>query len=340
MPPELSSTPDEFVVKARQGGKRIDAYLASRFSDFSRSVIQKIIDADAVLVNGVVTKPSYRVRDGDVVSIRLPELSDTTFTPEDIPIPVVFEDDRFVVVNKPPGMVTHPAKGNWSGTMVNALQFHFDTLSTVAGENRPGIVHRLDRDTTGLLIVAKDDMAHRGLAFQFESRTIHKEYRAIVQGVPNRDRDYIEKQIGQHPTVREKMAVRESGEGGKDAVTFYEVIERFDGFAYVRCKPETGRTHQIRVHMLSIGHPLVADKAYGSRDRLTLGDLAPDAENPEQVLIDRQALHAYALTLTHPITGEEMALSVDLPEDMERTLEALRQHRPLTQAAKSKPHRR
>ncbi|MDX2038942.1 MAG: RluA family pseudouridine synthase [Isosphaeraceae bacterium] len=334
MPPELSPTPDEFVVKARMGGRRIDAYLASRFSDFSRSVIQKIIDAEAVLVNGAPTKASYRVREGDVVSVRLPELSDTAFQAEDIPIPVVYEDDGFVIVDKPPNMVTHPARGHWSGTLVNALQFHFDELSSVAGENRPGIVHRLDRDTTGLLIVAKDDQSHRGLSIQFEARTIHKEYRAIVHGTPDRDRDYIDKPIGRHPTVREKMAVRHPGEGGKDAVTFYEVLERFQGYSYVRCLPQTGRTHQIRVHLLSIGHPIVADKAYTPRDRLSLGDLAPGIESAEEVLIERQALHAFSLELTHPTSNVAMTFEAPLPADMSRTLEALRTHRPLERETK------
>ena len=170
--------------QARAEGKRLDVYLASRFTDYSRRVIQKIIDADGVLVNGRLVKASYRVRPGDVVSIRLPELPDTTPKPEDIPIEVVYEDEVLTVVNKPPGMVTHPARGNWRGTLVNALQFHYDTLSTLAGENRPGIVHRLDRDTTGLLVVVKDEQTHRKLAVQFELREVHKEYLALVSRRP------------------------------------------------------------------------------------------------------------------------------------------------------------
>src|SRR3954452_3430677 len=244
MPPELSSTPCEFLVKPRMVGKRIDAYLASRYPDYSRSVIQKVIDARAVLINGQPAKASYKVRLDDLITVWLPELADDAPVPEDIPIPVVYEDDTFVVVDKPPGMVTHPAKGNWSGTLVNALQFHFDTLSTVAGENRPGIVHRLDRDTSGLLIVAKDDRVHKLLAAQFESRTIRKEYLAIVKGEPSRDSDYIEKPLGPHPTDREKIAIRLPEDGGKEAVTFYEVLERLGVYALVRCLPKTGRTHQ------------------------------------------------------------------------------------------------
>jgi 23S rRNA pseudouridine1911/1915/1917 synthase len=333
-PPPLSETPLEFEVKARTEARRIDTYLASRFADYSRQVIQKIIDADGVMVNGRPVKASYRVRAGDVVSIRLPELPDTTPEPEDIPLDVVYEDEAITVVNKPPGMVTHPARGNWRGTLVNALQFHYDSLSTLAGENRPGIVHRLDRDTTGLLVVVKDEMTHRKLAVQFEQREVHKEYLALVSGLPQRHSDYIEQPIGFHPTHREKMAIRIPADGGKEAVTFYEVAERFRGFALVRCLPQTGRTHQIRVHLAHIGHPVLADKLYSGRDRLTLGDLlsalergAIPAAQAETVLIDRQALHAHTIQFRHPVSGNDLCLSAPLPEDMVRTIEALRRYR-------------
>ena len=334
-PPELSSTPSEFVVKARMAGKRIDAYLTARYQDYSRSVIQKVIDAGAVHINGRPVKASYRVRLDDRVTVWLPELADTAPVPEDIPIEVVYEDASMTVVNKPAGMVTHPGRGNWSGTLVNAVQFHFDTLSTVGGENRPGIVHRLDRDTTGLLIVAKHDLAHRRLALQFEQRTIQKEYLAVVSGNPDRDSDYVEKAIGFHPTVREKMALRTAEEGGRSAVTFYEILERFRGYAFVRCKPKTGRTHQIRVHLAHVGLPIVADKLYAGRDRLTLADLLGpasaglDPDDPGHVLIGRQALHAHDLSLAHPTTGAPLRLNAPLPLDMARTLDALRAHRRL-----------
>jgi len=309
-------------------GKRVDAYLASRFTDYSRSVIQKLIDAQAVLINGQPTKASYRVRQGDEIRVWLPELGDDAPKPEDIPLEVLFEDEALTIVNKPPGMVVHPAKGNWSGTLVNALQFHYDSLSSVAGENRPGIVHRLDRDTTGLLIVAKDDVAHRRLALHFEQRTIHKEYLALVSGIPQRDSDYVERHIGFHPTSREKMAIRLPEDGGKEAVTFYEVLERFQGYAYVRCKPATGRTHQIRVHLTHVGHPILADKAYSGRGRITLGDLAgPEAPDADRVLIERQALHAHRLRFPHPLTQQEIDLTAPLPQDMAATLEALRTYR-------------
>jgi 23S rRNA pseudouridine1911/1915/1917 synthase len=335
-PPSLSETPQVFEVKVRQEGKRIDAYLASRYSDYSRCVIQKIIDADAVLVDGRPVKASYRVRPGDRVQIRLPDLPETTPQPEEIPLEVVYEDEVLTVVNKPPGMVTHPSRGNWRGTLVNALQFHYDTLSTLAGEHRPGIIHRLDRDTTGLLIVAKEERAHRKLALQFELREIQKEYLALVSGVPQRHSDYIEQSIGFHPTNRQKMAIRIPADGGKEAATFYEVLERFRGFALVACHPRTGRTHQIRIHLTHIGHPILADKLYSGRDRFTLGDLlGPEQRRalsftPESdvTLIDRQALHAHSLQFRHPLTDQELSLTAPLPLDFQRTLDALRKYQP------------
>jgi 23S rRNA pseudouridine1911/1915/1917 synthase len=324
MPPELSETPTDFQVKARMVGKRIDAYLAARYPDYSRSVVQKLIDAEAVLVNGQVVKASYKVRLDDEIRVWLPDLGDGSHSPEDIPIPIIYEDEGFVVVNKPPGMVTHPAKGNWSGTLVNALQFHFDALSSVGGAHRPGIVHRLDRDTSGLLIVAKSDPAHKKLAEQFEDRTITKEYLALVYGMPERDSDYINRPIGFHPTYREKMAVRRPEDGGRDAVTFYEVLERFKGYALVRCAPKTGRTHQIRVHLTHIGHPIVADKMYSGRDKLTPADLGLPPREEDAPLIARQALHAHRVRLTHPRTGEPLELLAPLPADMELALQSLR----------------
>ncbi len=281
-------------------GKRIDAYLSSRYQDFSRSVIQKVIDAGAVLVNDQPVKASYRVREDDVIRVWLPELADEAITPEDIPLRIVYEDEDLVVVDKQPGMVVHPAKGNWGGTLVNALQFHFDRLSQVGGQERPGIVHRLDRDTSGLILVAKDDLAHRKLAQQFEERTIQKEYVALVYGVPNRDSDYIERPIGPHPTNRERMAIRLPEDGGKPATTFYEVQERFDGYALLRCKPETGRTHQIRVHLTHIGHPIVADKLYSGRERLTRADILGAGDSRPLSRPDRSPGLACVCPVTDP----------------------------------------
>jgi 23S rRNA pseudouridine1911/1915/1917 synthase len=333
MPPPLSETPTEFTIKERIAGRRLDAYLASRFSDYSRAVLQKLIEADAVLVNGAPAKASTKVRGGDVIRLWLPDLGDGTPTPEDIPLRIVYEDEFFVVVDKGPGMVVHPAKGNWSGTLVNALQFHFERLSTVGGEERPGIVHRLDKDTSGLVIVAKDDAAHKHLAFQFESRTVRKEYAAIVYGEPTRDSDWVEKAIGFHPTYREKMAIRSEQDGVKPARTYYEVAERFRGYALLRLKPETGRTHQLRVHLTHLKHPIVADRMYSGRDKLTLAELTgavPDSADAAVTLIERQALHARRLAFAHPVTGQPLDLEAPLPADFQATLDALRTRRART----------
>ena len=232
-----------------------------------------------------------------------------------------------LVIDKAPGMVVHPAKGHWTGTLVNALQFRFESLSTVGGEHRPGIVHRLDRDTSGLLLVAKDDRAHARLAKQFEARTIRKEYLAITYNAPERDSDYIERLIGPHPTHREKMAIRRAEDGGKASSTFYQVLERFRGYGLVRCKPMTGRTHQIRVHLAHVGCPIVADKLYSGRSALKIGELEERSDEPDRVLIARQALHAHRLELEHPGSGAPITLESPLPADMAATLEALRAHR-------------
>lgn len=330
MPPELSATPSDIEVRARAVGARLDAYLTTRFPDYSRSVIQKVIDAGAVLVNGQPGRASYKVRGGDQIRIWLPDIGDGIPTPEDIPLEILYEDEGFVVVNKPPGMVVHPARGNWGGTLVNALQFHFDRLSTISGTHRPGVVHRLDRDTSGLILVAKDDRAHVHLGRQFEERTIAKTYLALVAGVPRRDADYIEKPIGFHPTYREKMAIRTPEDGGREAITFYKVVERFAGHALVECHPKTGRTHQIRIHMTHIGHSILADKIYSGRDKFTLADVTGNPADADLTLIDRQALHAHTLKLEHPFTGEELNLVSPLPDDIARALAALRAHRPET----------
>jgi len=307
--------------------KRLDQFLAERFPSYSRSLLQRVIDTGGVTVNGQQRKASYRVKSGDRVKVRLPDLPDETPQPEPIPLDVLYEDEYFIVINKPPGMVVHPAKGHWTGTVVNALQYHFTHLSSYAGAYRPGIVHRLDRDTSGVLVVAKDESAHAELARQFERRTVRKDYLAITVGVPDRDSDFIERPLGRHPTHREKMAIRAEADGGKDASSFYEVLERFAGFALVRITPKTGRTHQIRVHLAHIRCPVLADKAYGPRARLCLSDIAPPGSyEQDRVLIERQALHAHRLWLYHPQMREPMEFEAPLPPDMQQTLEALRRY--------------
>ena len=323
---ELSGQPIELVVPEEHAGVRLDWYLAQRFATYSRVLLRKIINATGVKVNGVRVKAAHRLRAGDQISVALPPLQREGPQPEDIPLDVLYEDAQIAVINKPPGMVVHPAKGHWSGTLTAALQFHFDHLSTAGGPTRPGIVHRLDRDTSGVLIVAKTDQVHMQLASQFEGRTVEKEYFALCAGVPERDRDLVDLPIGTHPHQREKMAIRRDHVTRRSAQSFYEVVERFDGFSAVKVLPKTGRTHQIRLHMASIHCPVLCDRLYGGRALITRGELSRDPSDGE-VLLDRQALHARRLRLEHPTTGEAMEWVAPLPADIETVLTALRHYR-------------
>ena len=328
------SEPLEFVARVRSEPQRLDQFLTQQLSEVSRSLIRKAIDAGTVTVNGEPSKASYKVRTGDVIRVQLPTPMHDLPVPEDIPLEVLYEDEFLAVINKPPNMVVHPAKGNWSGTLVNALQFRFASLSSINGDYRPGIVHRLDRDTSGAILVAKEEHTHRELAAMFEHRRIFKEYLAITAGVLDRDSDYIEAAIIRHPSDRVKMAVTEDDddEDAKDACSFYEVIERFRGYTLCRIQPKTGRTHQIRVHLASVGCPVLAAKAYSGRDCVKLLDLAPPGElavGEDELLLDRQALHAYRIRFRHPRRGEWIEISAPLPADFERTLAALRRFRPL-----------
>ncbi len=333
MPPSISSSVPQvidLIAKRKVEDTRLDQYLVGMFPDYSRSVVRKAIDAGAVLVNGKPTKASYKVRNGDQIRINLPAPTHDLPVPEDIPLEVLYQDEFLALVNKPADMVVHPAKGHWSGTLVNALQFHFSQLSPAGGDYRPGIVHRLDRDTSGVILIAKDEATHRDLSYQFERRKIFKEYTAITAGVLDRDSDYIERRIAKHPRERTKMAVTDEDEDGKEACSFYEVIERFRGFSLCRIQPRTGRTHQIRVHLASIGCPVLADKAYGGRDCLRLSDLAPSLDPAQdEILIARQALHASRLRFLHPRLRKVIQVEAPLPEDFQKTLAALRKYRPV-----------
>jgi 23S rRNA pseudouridine1911/1915/1917 synthase len=320
----------ELTVQTKTAGMRLDQYLVLQFPDFSRSIIQRAIEADSVTINDQPIKRSTKVKQGDRVRIWLPEPNRPDPAPENIPLQVLYEDEFLAVVNKPYDMVVHPARGNWTGTLVNALAFHFkDHLSTLNGEYRPGIVHRLDRDTSGVILVAKEEQTHRALGMQFETRKIFKEYIAITHGVLDRDSDYIERRIGHHPHDRIKMIVTDDEEKGKEACTYYEVEERFRGYTFVRMQPRTGRTHQLRVHLASIGCPVLADKTYSGRDAFRLSDLVPTLAGSasDEVLLPRQALHAQRLRFTHPRTKEVVAVEAPLPPEFVRTLEMLRLHR-------------
>jgi 23S rRNA pseudouridine1911/1915/1917 synthase len=324
---QLSSEPQDLIVPPEHAGARLDWYLAQQFSSYSRVMLRKIINAAGVQVDGNRVKAAHKLQAGERITISLPELPREGPQPENIPLEVLYEDEHLAVINKPPGMVVHPGKGHWAGTLTAALQFHFDQLSSAGGAARPGIVHRLDRDTSGVIVVAKTDRAHLRLAEQFEARTTEKEYFAICAGRADRDRDTIDLPIGIHPYQRERMATRRDHESSREAQTFYEVAERFDGFIAFRVRPKTGRTHQIRLHLVTINCPVLCDKQYGGRASITLGELQRSAD--ETVLLDRQALHARRLKIQHPETGEPLEFEAPIPADLERTLAALREFRTL-----------
>lgn len=318
-------------VPVEAAGQRVDWFLAKLFPTYSRVKLRHLITLCCVRVieNGEErgTKPSRLLRGGETLKVTLPPLEREIPRAENIPLEILYEDDCLVAVNKPPNMVVHPARGHWSGTLTSALQHHFDQLSTIGGATRPGIVHRLDRDTSGVILIAKDDSAHSGLSVLFQERELQKEYFALTMGRIDRDNDRIDLPIGMHPYQREKMAVRHDHPTSRDAVSTYEVLERFAGFTAVKVLPKTGRTHQIRVHLDAIGHPILCDRQYGGRNLLTRGDLRRDPTDTE-VLLDRQALHARRITFPHPKTGQELTVEAPLPADLLRTLAALRELRP------------
>lgn len=296
---------EEFV------GDRIDKFLSCRLEEVSRSYIQKLIKEGHVSVNGKSVKANYKLGAGDEISVEIPEAKEPDILPEDIPLDILYEDQDILVVNKPKGMVVHPAAGHYSGTLVNALMYHCkDSLSGINGVMRPGIVHRIDMDTTGSLLVCKNDEAHRILAEQLKEHTIRREYHAIVYGNIKEDTGTVDAPIGRHPTDRKKMSINHKN--GKQAVTHYEVLERFGNFTYIRCRLETGRTHQIRVHMASLHHPLLGDEVYGPSSR------------PPFPGLKGQVLHAKILGIYHPATGEYMEFDAPLPQYFVDLLQKLR----------------
>ena len=298
-----------YVVSDGQSGIRIDRYLSDSNEDLSRSYIQKLLKEQKVTVQGTFVKANYKVQAGDVITVEVPDMTEPDILPEDIPLDILYEDEDVLVVNKPKGMVVHPSAGHTTGTLVNAIMAHCkENLSGINGVLRPGIVHRIDKDTTGALLVCKNDNAHRDLAMQLKEHSIKRRYRAIVAGVIKENEGTIEGPIGRHPVDRNKMAI--NYKNGKEAVTHYRVLERFPNATYVECRLETGRTHQIRVHMTSIGHPLLGDEVYGS------------GKNPYH--LQGQTLHAMNLGCVHPSTGEYMEFTAPLPEYFEKLLEKLR----------------
>ncbi len=327
-----SDPPVTLVVSATSAGQRLDAFLAHELPKYSRVQLRKVIGIGGVKVNGQGTKVAHRLTAGDRISIALPPMNTAGPHPEEIPLDILYEDEQIIAVNKPPGMVVHPARGHWSGTLASALSFHFRQLSSVGGPSRPGIVHRLDRDTSGVMVVAKTDPMHYALAAQFEARTTEKEYLAITAGVPDRDRDLIAQPIGVHPQHREKMAIRAGHSTSREATTFYDVIERFAGLATLKVLPKTGRTHQIRVHLAHIGCPVLCDKLYAGHARITRGELrrrmttdrVKNAADDDEVILARQALHARRIKLAHPATGQPIEFIAPLPPDIVAVLNQLR----------------
>jgi 23S rRNA pseudouridine1911/1915/1917 synthase len=326
--------PDEHfavVVEDSASGQRLDAFLAAALTAVSRSRVRRSIDNQRALVDGAPQRAAYRVSAGERIEIVVAPAAAGP-EPEAIELEVLFEDDAIVVINKPPGMVVHPAKGHWSGTLAAALVHRFDELSAVGGATRPGIVHRLDRDTSGAIVVAKTDAAHEALGGQFHDREVAKEYLAIVAGAPDHDADRVVAAIGPHPNHREKMAVREDHPDSRPAETFFQVLERFPGFALVRAQPKTGRTHQIRLHLAHLRTPVLCDKLYGGRSRITAGELRAITRRrcatglpDEATLLNRQALHAHRIAFAHPIDGTPLEFEAPLAADMQKMLLALRE---------------
>lgn len=316
-------------------------FLAERLPSFSRAALQRAIEAGHVHVDGKQCKPSLRLAEDNVVAVIQLDVPREGPEPQNIPLEILHEDDAIVVVNKPAGMIVHPAKGHWDGTLAGALAYHFGQMSGRGGPTRPGIVHRLDRDTSGVIVVAKTDQAHDALAAQFKARTVEKQYLAIVVGQPQFDQDIVSAPIGDHPSEREKKAVRPGHPSSRDAVTHYEVVERFVGYALVRARPKTGRTHQIRLHLAHAGYPVLCDRLYAGRNPKKLFKLEliphdkmahdkPAASDESRPLIDRHALHAQRLKLVHPTRGEQMDFEAPLAADMEQVLTALRRWRTWT----------
>lgn len=300
---------EEFLIET-ENDERVDKFLATEMSEFSRSYIQKLIKDGHVKVDHKIVKANYKLTFDELVSVEIPDLVEPDIIPENIPLDILYEDEDILFVNKPKGMVVHPAAGHYTGTLVNALMYHCgDRLSGINGVMRPGIVHRIDMDTTGSLLVCKNDIAHQQLAEQLKEHSTHRVYHALVHGNIKEDSGTIDAPIGRHPVDRKKMSIHPNG---RDAVTHYEVLERFGNFTYVACKLETGRTHQIRVHMASIHHPLVGDQVYGPQK----------CPFPN---LQGQTLHAKTLGIIHPRTKEYLEVNAELPEYFEKLLAYLRE---------------
>lgn len=298
---------DQKIIVSDASGIRIDSYIAAALKDISRSYIHKLIDDGQILVGENKVKSNYKIKLKDVISVNIPAPVELDVNAEDIELDILYEDEDIIVVNKPQGMVVHPAAGNYSGTLVNALLKHCDNLSGINGVMRPGIVHRIDKDTSGVLLVAKNDASHKSLAAQIKEHTVNRRYIALLEGVLKTNSGTIDGPIGRHHTDRKKMDIVQNG---KSAVTHFKVIERFKGYTLIEAKLETGRTHQIRVHLSHIGHPVVGDKVYGLKNQVF--DLKG------------QALHAVLLGFVHPRSGVYMEFNAPLPRYLEKLINLIR----------------
>lgn len=304
-----------YTVSDLDAGKRLDAYLAE-VADMSRSAAAKLIESGEVTVGGKKTEKKHQLKAGDEIEVVVPEAEEYEALPENIPLSVVYEDADIIVINKPSGMVVHPAPGNYTGTLVNALLYHCKgSLSGIGGVMRPGIVHRIDKDTSGLLVVAKNDFSHRALSEELGYHGIEREYHALVRGGFKEEAGTVDLPIGRHPVDRKKMAVIKNGDRAREAVTHYEVLRAYGQISYLKLRLETGRTHQIRVHMSHLGHALLGDEVYASTKIPFEKQHAP--------LFDGQILHAKRLTLTHPRTGERMTFECELPDNFKKLIEIL-----------------
>lgn len=301
---------EEYIVSPEEAGTRLDAYLASH-SDLSRSAAVRLIEGGSVTVGGAACDKKTLLAAGDVVVLLLPEVVPYELTAENIPLDIVYEDGDLLVINKPKGLVVHPAAGNEHGTLVHGLLYHCgDSLSGIGGVARPGIVHRIDKDTSGLLVVAKNDHAHRALSAQLEDHSLYREYRALVQGGFKTDTGTVDAPIGRHPVDRKRMAVLKGDPHAKHAVTHYTVLARYGRVSELSLRLETGRTHQIRVHMSSLGHPLLGDTVYGGG--------GTQFEKKHAALLSGQALHAERISFIHPTSAERVSFSCPLPEEFEK----------------------
>lgn len=311
-----------FDVAPADDNLRLDRYIAGQIPDCTRSYAAKLIRKKHVQIDGLPTKPSHKIQTGEHITVRLPAPEPVALIPESIPLDILFEDRHLIVVNKNPGLVVHPAAGHASGTLVNGILYHCPNLGGIGGEMRPGIVHRLDKDTSGTIVIAKTAQTHRNLSEQFKGRRVFKQYLALVHHIPKQDSGVIDLPVGRHPVDRKKMST--ASPRGREALTLWQIKEKFLDAALLEIELKTGRTHQIRVHCKSIGHPLVGDPVYGTRKKRVSSAKQKDELTLVVGSVKRQMLHAFQLGFVHPVTGKDLIFEAPLPDDMKSIIEAFK----------------